>query len=202
MAKGKIILLIFLSSATFFLVECKKERVHYTIPQELKDMALFQKNSYWIFKNENSNTVDSCFVDHDPDAYTLGINESDGPLRDIILVDVENSFINRYSMDFSEIMISNGACSGIIYYVNTKIGGTYISWEKTKFENLAYYDSIFINNIKIYSVHHTRYSFRSVYSDSAVYDYYVAKNIGIVKYQQHLNGTDTIYSIIRWHTIQ
>jgi hypothetical protein len=64
------------------------------------------------------------------------------------------------------------------------------------------FSNLTVNNSLYHNVYHTRYSELLYVNDSAVRDYYFAKNIGLVIFKMRTGNIDTTWSLVRHHVIQ
>ena len=62
-------ILIILILFSILITSCKKKQAVVTdyIPSELKEYALFQPGSFWIYKNENTGKIDSTYISKKPE---------------------------------------------------------------------------------------------------------------------------------------
>jgi len=188
--------------ALCLFTNCKKEPIHYTIPDELKQLSVFNKGSYWIYINEKTSVLDSTYVKTDPDFYTLGINDKDNsPLYDAVIVTVVSSFLHDYYTQFTSIIIDFKRSFGTAFEIDAKVGQKYGSSHDI-FELINYFDSISLNNQIYKSVFFTRNTIVHDLVDTIKYDFYLAKNIGLIRLEKKYLNADTTWSLVRYHLLQ
>jgi hypothetical protein len=78
--------------------------------------------------------------------------------------------------------------------------GTAVPGSDTTLHVFAKIDTLILNNNKFINVIHTR----NIGGDKLgyYYDYYFAKNIGLIKFSVSTAQYDTTWSLMRWHTNQ
>jgi hypothetical protein len=173
------------------LTDCSKNKSgHLYIPQLNKDLALFNKNSYWFYLNEKTSKPDCTYVKSDPQFYTYtdqdGSSESDN-----ILVPYDGKF-------FLDVYMT-GSIDGVLLNAPVVHCGSIVAYAPFKVEKI---DSLYLNNHKFLNVYHTRFPSLTVHSDSVIFDTYMVPHIGIIKITKKTLGTDTTLSIVRWNVIQ
>jgi hypothetical protein len=168
------------------------------IPEQLKPYSVFQLGSYWIFKNETTDKTDSIFLLVPP---LFMIHESsDGPSFEFCFLTYDSS------------LISNGGINWEQYWLvfTKRYGGPCLMAESFQpgytdhrgFINIEKFDSLEINNKVYYDVINTQYRPVSFDRDTMVYTYYLAKSIGLIKFNLRLNSKDTNWSLLRYHVVQ
>jgi len=172
----------------FFLIltGCnKRERNYIYIPQLYKDVALFQKNSYWVYLNEKTLQVDCTYVKTDP-AFHFDSDELTS--HEVIIVPFDgNLFIQDDLFDDAVILSSKIQPHFSIIIIQIDV------------EKL---DSLYINKYVYHNVYHTHQSSLTAQSDSIILDTYVVPHIGIIKISKNIAGKDTTISLLRWNVKQ
>lgn len=200
--KANILLSIFFLS--LIAVSCKKKQDHYLIANEFKQWTVFHKASYWIYKNEKTNLIDSTYLPNDPEFWQFSISEVP---TDALTLNFNSSFLNIWSVEggpegHSELRIMDT-------YNETRALSTEL------IENPKYYIGtdhsygvvdvfpyLVINNTNFENVYHSRYAILNTSNDSVIKDYYFAKNIGLVKYEKRIGQNDTVWSLLRYKIFQ
>ena len=185
---------------------CTKEGKHYPVSQEFKDYFLFQKGSYWIYKNDSTNEVDSTYLKTAPVyySYLTGDRTKSDPSLEEYVVKFQSDILGRYlfysstgGQDFLEMAIGpSDNAYGMIdqlvpdsnYYLNFYPHG-YLK-VSPKIPSIEFNSKIF------YNVLYTRY-----YSDSTTFNFYFAKNVGLIKIYGHWAKKDQSWSLLRYHVI-
>jgi hypothetical protein len=172
----------------FFLVlivfsACNKSpEGHLYIPQLYKDVGVFYKNSYWIYKNESTNILDSTYVLADPSFYTY---HGESTAKDVILVYFGGDLISQEYIDDVGIVITSP-----LLHFSPSVFSKYTIIEKI--------DSLVVNGTKFYNVFHNRLPAATSDSTPVVFDTYLVEHIGIIKITKTINQIDTTISLIRW----
>jgi hypothetical protein len=191
--------LLFFFILIFFSFGCKKDQKHYYISATVKDLGFFQKQSYWIFKNENTQEMDCTYVFKDPIIWTENTDSKDEPLEDQIFVYFNSSFLKSFQLrgEFLFGYMNNG--SGCELYM----GGIGIGQSLGTDSNYTYidnYDTLTVNGNTYHSVYHTRYT--AIITDTLTYEFYLVPHIGAIKISKKFAQTDTTYTLIRYNVIQ
>lgn len=185
-------------------VDCKKQPSTHYVLESFKQWSLFQKGSYWIYYNETTNSIDSTYIDHNPDIwYTPGVPAN----YEIINLGLSNSFINSYSImagDQDNSFLRIGlSYPDIDPEVLSKWVTDRISDKISTYCNLInVYPTISINGNNFTNVLQTRDSNYFDDGTKSIKTYFFAKNIGLIKLDKKIGKTDTIWSLLRWHAVQ
>jgi hypothetical protein len=185
---------------------CTKEGHHYTVSQEFKDYFLFQKGSYWIYKNDSTNGIDSTYLLGVPlhNIFPTGENKSDPTIEQYILEfnsDIMlNYHIETYTSDQTYIMMyikdstyAFGMISQLIadsnYYLQFFAEGY--------FKVLPTLPSIELNSIIFNNVLQTKF-----YNDKDSFNFYFAKNVGLIKIKGKWENKNHSWSLLRYNVFQ
>jgi hypothetical protein len=201
------LLLAFIVAASVF--SCKKEKTFTDlVPEELKPYSMFQVGSYWIYRNEQTTKLDCTYIKSPPEFYFYYYES--GSKTQSMGLQYNGSFISQtycgpygggtssYSLTY-RIVGRNG-----ISLISSHITPGYVSKESYwEYKVLSITDSLNLNNVKYNEVITTQYKMVSSPSmDSIVLTFYLAKKIGLIKFDKKVNSTDTIWSLMRSHTLQ
>lgn len=164
------------------LVGCTKhERTYLYIPQLNKDVALFQKNSYWVYLNEKTLQVDCTYVRTDPEVY---FESGELTSHEIINVPFDgNLFINNYLLGYEVFLHS---------IIQPDFGISIFEYSSERIDSLS------VNNYIFHDVYHTKCSALPIQSDSIIFDTYVVPHVGIIKLSKKINGIDSTFTLLRW----
>ncbi len=168
------------------LTACTKhERTYLYVPQLYKDVALFQKNSYWAYLNEATLQIDSTYVNANPSSY---FQSTDLSSYEVINVPFDGSLFIKNSLfvDAAILSATIQPHAGIIIMQS----------------NIEKLDSLNVNNHKFYNVYHNHQILVPLQSDSIFIDSYAVQHIGIIKLSKKVAGKDTTLSLLRWNSIQ
>src|ERR1035438_6211857 len=76
---------IIIFSGSLLFISCSKQKGnHYSISEDFKEWTLFQKGSYWIYKDDSLNTIDSTYITGTPIPGTDIISWNDNGTTNII----------------------------------------------------------------------------------------------------------------------
>ena len=86
------------------LTACNKhERIYLYVPQLYKDVALFQKNSYWVYLNEATLQIDSTYVNANPVSY---FQSNDLSSYEVIIIPFDGSLFIEKSLFVDAAILS------------------------------------------------------------------------------------------------
>jgi len=195
-----IILLLFSLSIT----ECKKKQVvtEY-IPGELKEYALFQPGSFWIYKNENTGTFDSTYISEKPEFTYYSESSYDNTITEICHIFYNGPFIQTtyldpytYTMGFIrygfEAIQSNSFVPGRIFQLD---GATTLKY-------FPLVDSMTLSNKTFHNVFVTQWQYITSQGDTFRNTSYFVKKIGLIKFNHKEPNADTTWHLINYHTLQ
>ncbi len=191
----------------FFSVGCKKkERVHYTIADDVKQYGLFQKGSYWIYLNETTNQIDCTYVNQPPIFCTNNLEgPEDEPLIDNIFIYLTSKYIEKIRMtgtylmeNFNPVSLNPMYISGINLHESRLFGSNIYTY-------VAEFDSLYIEGRTYYQVIQTRVVTPIIGNsiiDTIIQNFFLAKSIGLIQIQREYPTTNTTWSLLRYHVVQ
>jgi len=187
--------LIFVFVLCLFMIggftNCRKTgSEHLSIPQLEKDLAVFNKNSYWVYLNESTTKLDCTYVNNDPRFYSYTAQDGSSVTDNIVVPFEGNYFFDEYlSGSFLGILLDAPIVhlNGIAAYAPNIV---------------ERFDSLCVNNNKFLNVYRTHYSSLTAHYDSVILDTYMVPHLGIIKLTKKTLGTDTTLSIVRWKVSQ
>ena len=183
----------------------KENPEHYVISTDFRKWVDFNDGSYWVYKNENSGVIDSCFIVHKGE-YTYREFSDAGYYYDIIQIILSRgTFFQSIEVqaeanyDFATIGLIKGTEENSLRSDIQK--GQRIAVGKGIYKVVDVLDSVQINNYYFKNVIHTR-SANPWTVDSIIHDYFFSKGIGLIRLHQTLMNTDSTWNLLRWKTIQ
>jgi hypothetical protein len=215
-AMKKYILLFTLT--VIILDGCKKTETEniqlgplYSIPATLQAWTIYSQGSYWIYRNEKTLVEDSVSVKHGPYyhkelCYNCPVMEYRWYFpRSLFMVKVDvhggpngnaTAFISDQPSDLEPALTERTLDDPAHADTTIDYGVVYSLVERL--------DSLSLNGNVITNVVHTRCAlkYRSSGNSAKQWDYYWAKNIGLVRYDITYATTDTAWSVLKWHTVQ
>ncbi len=201
-SKGKILIVLFVIGICF--IGCKKDRRHYYISPIVKELGFYQKQSYWVFKNESTQKIDCTYINKDPDVYTWNIDDySDEPLIDEILVEFNSNILDAYKLT-GEFILGYMANDLFCVPFNGNIGIGQTVGTTSKYSFIGLYDKLTINDNTFYSVYHTRYSIlmKEQPPDTLTCDMFLVPHVGLVKINIRRDMVDTTWTLLRYDVKQ
>ncbi len=184
---------------------CKKDEptTHY-IPASLKEYAVFQSGSYWIYKNEITGHLDSAFISSPP---VYRYNHSGGydydPIDEACQINYFGSFIQTAYIYFDMYyLFFKGYNCQVMDATSYEPGHVFILGSESTLTNIASLDSMTINNHTFHNVFVTRWQRITSQSDTIRFTSYFVKKIGLIKYDQMMYNTDTTWTLLRSHLVQ
>ena len=204
--KRNLKLFFIFSLIPFLLIEgCKKkDKVVYNIPSYIKQYSLFQAGSYWIYKNNKTGLMDSCFISMPPIISFNDLTGTNTALWETFNISYNSSFIAEswYMLDEYHLglrsnhdvvcLSGNSVTPGYFH----KYSGSLI------FSNLFIFDTLMVDSVKHFNVLKTGYSEILNTSDTSNYFFYFEKQVGLIKLVHYRTGKDTTWNLIRYHAVQ
>jgi hypothetical protein len=173
------------------------------VADSFKPWSLFQAGSYWVYLDEKKHMTDSTYVDIPPVSWFTP-PQPVSVQYEAISYKFSNSFLT-----VAEIGADNESESGLGY--NDFISGgsvlnLYVINQVSNFVSstckvIERLDTVTINNHLFTNVIHTRDT-NYFLKFRWIKDYYLAKNIGLLKFKIKTPTIDSTWSILRWHVIQ
>jgi hypothetical protein len=180
-----------------------------TVPGEFKAWTIFQKDSYWIYLNETTNQTDSTFVtDCHESFYNHGDQSGDYYTEDY-RIQLSSKFLNYFWIyagedDYTTQEISTYHLTEYILsmrrlknpFAHENLTGSIKSKVVEVLPTLQFNSNTYTNvyNILVY--------YQKLDGDSVNDNFYLAKNIGLIKYKTKIGNADTTWSLLRYHVIQ
>ena len=94
----KFKLILILSLLVIFSESCKKSIPYYPVSDDMKQFFVFQKGSYWIYKNDSTNLIDSTYINS-----IYSVNDDDGYpgiRREIINLYLNSKFLSDFEVGY------------------------------------------------------------------------------------------------------
>lgn len=202
----KLFILVFTVILAILLMSCRKTNPYYPISPTLLQYCYFKEGSHWIYKNENGGFLDSCHIKIPPLFSTSTFDQENEYYYDFVDMNFRSNFLDwghlQSTPDFDFGVITSHKCSFIGSIRTDAIVGRKILWGPSIiYQTLELFDEYKLNNVIFKNVIHTKIVQPYDY-DSVVCHYYFCKNIGLIKYQQHVFNTDSTWSLLRWYVVQ
>ncbi|MEI7897127.1 MAG: hypothetical protein WCJ26_08830 [bacterium] len=209
----KIFQIIFLCVILVLLISCKKseepnpvivQNPNYLLSIECKKWTMFQPGSYWVYLNEKTQSSDCTYYKHglyyNKENYYNGIHEynwffvNSNMFIKFSLAGGENG--NSLTVDLPKfqnlIALTQKSLADSVTCDSVPGIYTYTLVEKLPFFTL--------NGNNYTNVVHTKCRYQK--SDKYAYDFYWAKNIGIIYFKKNYELHDTAWSLARWYVNQ
>jgi hypothetical protein len=173
------------------------------MPDYLKEMAIFQPGSWWVMKNEQNNTFDSTSISATSIFYSRIVNRPE--------LKVYNEYIQSTGMgtelgNFSLYGQVNKVYQGWNWLSGYTCRDT-TSNELNLQEGIIYWgreDSLFTQDTVYTNAYHFENPrvFINITPNTGVFaiHYYFLPRVGLVRFS--VTGTDIVWSLLRWHTVQ
>jgi hypothetical protein len=167
-----------------------------------------EKGDSWIYLNEITGTIDSSYITEGPNVYyPHNGGYPDDPMYEecatlyggnlltssrIYVWDVDIEFKSGINSavclmpDFSQPIYQDRAYNWL-------------------YKVIQYYDTLRVHNITYKDVVNTQYinpkfGLNGGDYDTATITFFIAKNVGIIKFRKQYKQTDTTWSLVRWHS--
>jgi hypothetical protein len=192
--------LIFLIPVIFFSCKKTEEPRHYRVTEEFKHWGVFNKGSYWIFRNDSTLILDSIFITHGPEALDVPDNSSTSNYTyEYITTNLFSSFLISYIETASSTetqALYNGPTIMILSTLEDEFISSYSTGTGKYF--LVSKDSVvYINSQKFNTVIHTQ----RIFGDKK-YNYWIARDIGVIKYSGENTNPAFLWSLVRYHIVK
>jgi hypothetical protein len=195
------------------LISCTKEKEpnpvivqnpNYLLSPECKQWTMFQPGSYWVYRNETMHTADCTFYKHglyyNKENYYNGYHEynwfyvNSKMFIQFSLAGGENGNALTVRLPKFQEMVALTQKSLVDSVTRESVPGIYTY---TLVEKLPFYT---LNGNHYTNVIHTRSRYQN--SDKYGYDFYWARNIGIIYFKKNYDLHDTAWSLTRWNVNQ
>lgn len=184
---------------------CKKEKPStYYIPVSLKQYAVFQPGSYWIYKNEVTGKSDSNYISQPPVFLFYQGSPEYGLIEEEAMIYYHGAIFQSGSIRYNyyHLAFNSHSTNAAIYAGSYEPGYKIHEASGATISNLAMLDTVAINGITYHGVFVTEWKEILVSKDTLRDVSYFVKGVGLVKIEQHLGGTDTTWTLLRSHTVQ
>jgi hypothetical protein len=189
----------------FFFSGCKKNDSYttYDIPPLLKEYMSFKEGSYWIYKNEVTGTLDSCYVTGMVDFFFFDPGVKADPHNETIRIVFKSSFLQSCEVVTDHADLAFTSQGGTCLHASL-LPATYFYDPSNAYYCFGLTDSVIVNNHEFFNVVSTQYSEKAfgIYNDTIILQFQLAKSIGLIKYRQQLDSFDTTWSLLRYHVVQ
>ena len=196
--------LLVLCGLTGLTVSCKKTApaVHYTVSDEFKAWADYQKGSYWIYFDKKSQAYDSTYVT-DNYSQTLSFNnpEESGQYDQIIITFNSNVYL-KFRIESSYLG------SELVVFCGSDLSIALSTWafdEPARYQNwlIKVYPTFVLNGISYTNVYQTQTTYIDSHSNWTAIDCFTARNVGVIQLIDQVNQDTTwAWSLVRSHVVQ
>ena len=210
---------------TTIILSCKKNKgfplpeemknTEYPVPEEMKEFFVFQKGSYWIYKNDSTNELDSSYVNYF--GSLVDENGYPGKSREVNQMYFTSKFLYEYVLIYAcfdglTITTKIDTLSGepittgeTIAYADSWKPNTNFSQNECGAYGIYWYNRLpnkIINNKAYQNIIYSKNV--SIDSVSYIREIYFAKNVGVIKYfeSSKYHKFQRSYSLIRHKVIQ
>jgi hypothetical protein len=191
--------------SSFFLTDCTKKTSQTTeyIPAELKDYALFQPGSYWIYLNEVSGDSDSSFISKKPEFNYYIPSEVSTIITELCSVYYEGPFLAKTDLSPSSyVLYFPGDIFEAIKPISFSPGQSFNLDGATTLKYLPLVDSMKIADNTFYNVFITQWQYISSQHDTTTNTCYFVKKVGLIKFRHKEAASDSTWYVIRFHAVQ
>ena len=198
------------------MLSCKKNK-DYPVPEEMKQYFVFQKGSYWIYKNDSTGEIDSTYVNIQ--SSFIDENGYPGKNREVNLVYYTSKFLLEYQLvyaclDACGLSISTKIDTltadqirlvDLIAYVDSWQPNTNFTLNGCGAFGIYTYNRLPNKTINNKTYQNIIYSKNTSSDSSSFYrEFYFAKNIGIIQFSEKnkYHNFKRSYSLLRHKVIQ
>jgi len=200
---------LIISFLVFIATSCiEEEKYHHRyVSEETKEWSLFQPGSYWIYQNDSTGATDSVFIKEGPTSHFDGGPTDAMDYLEVINTSFSSSFISQIELEahyYGANTISLNNTNASVLILRFPISNEIISQNFYTFEHIEHFDSLNVNGTWIKDTYHTRYTrFKEGISTiDYIYDFYIAKNIGIVICEKQSETENFRWSLVRRNIVQ
>lgn len=183
----------------------------YNIPDEFRAWTVFNAGSWWAYKNEKSNIIDTTKCIHG--AFYNQELCGNCPVIEYIWFFLKGSVATRYDIEggknenASLKIMRDGFSETLAFTYKTLADSAQSDSSGWVFDYqfIERMDSFILNGNTFSNVYHTRLSWKESYYGPPKYlgyDYYFARNIGLILLKKNYPLTDTTWSLMNWYTVQ
>lgn len=181
------------------LQSCKKEPDYFRLTSDITDYFLFTPESYWIYENLSTGKTDSMYITLGPLRYDDDSQkETKGVIYDKVSMVMHGPFYSSCllvpSSSHNECLIDAGYT---IFCTNWDIGVPLKNGNRIYY-TIANLDSLKQDGYLFKDVVVTSSIIPQYWGDTLTQIYTFARNVGLVKFQQQYQGTDTMWVIRRF----
>lgn len=197
---------IWILLAISLVTSCKKEVQHYTVTQEFKDYFLFQEGSYWIYKEDSTNVIDSAYLSGPPQYSVLKTGDKTkwDPTAEQYSVGFQSQILRGYLLlsgyGGNSLLVGVGSLQytwGIIDHLSPDTNFYMNSAPHGYIKLYPILPTIEINSIIYSDFFHTRF-----YNDDISCNFYFSKNVGLIKISGYWENKNQSWSLLRCHIVQ
>jgi hypothetical protein len=187
-------------------MSCKKKNDvdTYYIPDILREYTVFKEGSYWIYKNEVTGTLDSCFITGYEEFFSHTNGQSTDPYSERVQIDYKGSFMTFSEIDLEGSQLNSNSWGGLCLTPSVTPSVHFID----QYDTYACYgvvDSIRLNDHTYFSVLSTQLSQKRGVAfkyDTITLNYSFSRSIGLIRYRQRLDSSDTTWTLVRHHVVR
>jgi hypothetical protein len=209
----KMCRILIISFFLILLMSCKKDAdpdpviiqiPGYLLSAECKQWTMFLPGSYWVYRNETTQGIDCTFYKHglyyNKDSYYNGFHEynwffvNSRMFIKFSLAGGEHGNELTVHLPKFQKMVALTQKSLVDSVIRDSVKGIYTY---TLVEKLPVFT---LNGNSFTNVVHTKSRYQN--SDEYSYDFYWAKNIGIIYFKKSYDLHDTAWSLTRWDVNQ
>jgi len=198
-------ILIILILFSILITSCKKKQAVVTdyIPSELKEYALFQPGSFWIYKNENTGKIDSTYISKKPEFDNYSASYDNNTITELCQVFYDGSFLFKTNLSPSiyDILFTDYGFEAI----NSRSFQPNQLFQLNGATTLKYFplvDSMKFDNNTFHNVFVTQWQYINLQRDTFKNTSYFVKKVGLIKFNHKEPNADTTWHLINYKAVQ
>jgi len=180
---------------------------YYTISEEFNDYCWFDSSSYWVFQNDSTLFTDTIKIMDIDDTKRFHDEQGGFNYQAVELFTKSNAFnISEYeltagnsepnpgSMNSLLRLYKNDSSYQLVFLPQYPLGEEIIMGEEIGvYTNIEFFESLWLNDKTYHDVYHTNVV---ISSKNTVYNYWIAKNHGIIKTNSTIDDQTISISLI------
>ena len=180
---------------------CKKELTHYYVSDSFKHWTVFEKGSYWIYKNDSTLVNDSVFVKANPKFLEIPpYSSKDNFTLEWIEMSYSSVFLSTSQIVLYEggmETFSVGLYNRLIYSLISSSSDNFVPSYNSTYQLLSQDSVFFLGQEKFYHIVNTQFT-----QGDKKWTCWLGKDIGLIKVIGENTDPGFSWSLLRYHIVK